>query len=100
MNQSQQQKFRINKQELEVMFDVEPSEEIAANTGEHPQQCTPPTGDTVSLLNGAEVRVSVDDGVDGVGVEATGEGAARGDGGQKVTPWEVEVRQKREISKK
>ena len=70
------------------MFDVEPSE--AAATPGMPQQCLPPTADAVGQLNTAEVRVHADDGADGVA--QTGEGAEEGEGGQKVTPWEVEVR--------
>ncbi|CAN0316634.1 unnamed protein product, partial [Laminaria digitata] len=82
-----QQKFRINQQELEVVFDVEPSE--AAATPGTPHQCPPPSADAVAQLNSAEVRVHADDGADGV--EQTGKGAEGGEGGQKVTPWEVEA---------
>ncbi|CAM9491773.1 unnamed protein product, partial [Hapterophycus canaliculatus] len=81
------QKFRINKQELEVMFDVEPSES-AATAGAPPPQCAPPSAEAVALLNTASVRVSAEDGAEG-GVGASGEAAA--EGGQKVTPWEVEA---------
>lgn len=70
------------------MFDVDPSE--AAVTPGTPQQCPPPAADAVAQLNTAEVRVHADDGADGVA--QTGEGAEEGEGGQKVTPWEVEVR--------
>lgn len=83
-----QQKFRVNKQELEVMFDVEPSSTETATDAPPPPQCTPPSAEIVALLNTAEVRLSADDGVEG-GVAASGEVAA--EGGQKVTPWEVEV---------
>ncbi|CAM9346942.1 unnamed protein product, partial [Ectocarpus fasciculatus] len=83
------QKFRINKQELEVMFDVEPSSSDApTDDSAAPPQCVPPSAETVALLNAAEARVSADDGVEG-GVEEAGKAAA--EGGQKVTPWEVEA---------
>eukprot|EP00904_Undaria_pinnatifida_P013005 jgi/Undpi1/8835/HiC_scaffold_25.g11297.m1 len=82
------QKFRINKQELEVMFDVEPSEAALA-TPVVPPQCPPPAADAVAQLNTAEVRVHADDGAEGA-VQA-GEGEEGGEGGQKVTPWEVEA---------
>lgn len=84
-----QQKFRVNKQELEVMFDVEPSSETPAADAP-PPQCAPPPADAVALLNAAEVRLPAGDG-DGAegGAGASGEAAA--EGGQKVTPWEVEV---------
>lgn len=70
------------------MFDVEPAE--AAATPGTPQQCPPPAADAVAQLNTAEVRVHADDGADGAA--QTGEGTEEGEGGQKVTPWEVEVR--------
>lgn len=71
------------------MFDVEPSESAAAATDAVPPQCAPPTAEAIALLNTAEIRVSAEDGTEG-GVGSSGEAA--GEGGQKVTPWEVEVR--------
>lgn len=71
------------------MFDVEPSEAALA-TPVVPPQCPPPAADAVAQLNTAEVRVHADDGAEGA-VQA-GEGEEGGEGGQKVTPWEVEVR--------
>ncbi|CBN78295.1 Tryptophan--tRNA ligase [Ectocarpus siliculosus] len=82
------QKFRVNKQELEVMFDVEPSTDTPTDDTATPPQCVPPSAETVVLLNASEARVSADDGVEG-GVEESGKAAA--EGGQKVTPWEVEA---------
>ncbi len=74
------------------MFDVEPSTEASAAADAVPPQCAPPPAEAVALLNAAEVRVAADDGADGVG---SGEAAAAtaAEGGQKVTPWEVEVSQ-------
>lgn len=91
-----QQKFRESKQELEVQFDVEPAESTSAsesNGGSVPPcpQCTPPPADAVALLNSSEVRaVATEASSNGGGTEGT-EGGQGGDG-QKVTPWEVEVR--------
>ena len=80
-----QQKFRVNKQELEVMFDVEPSSAGTPGT-EDPPQCQPPAAETIAALNAAKIRVSAEEAVEG-GNEANG----GSDGSQKVTPWEVEV---------
>lgn len=66
------------------MFDVEPLE--SASDASKPVQCAPPPADTIAVLNTAEVRVSAEEGTDGAA-----EGSKGGDGGQKVTPWEVEV---------
>lgn len=83
-----QQKFRAAKQELEVQFDVEPVE-MAEGTI---PQCTPPLSDAIAILNSTEVRATA------VGDKKgeSGERAAGGDGGegQKITPWEVEVRRR------
>lgn len=56
-------------------------------------QCAPPPADAIAVLNSTEVRAVTREASassNGVG----GEGVAGGDGGegQKVTPWEVEVR--------
>lgn len=83
-----QQKFRANKQELEVMFDVEPVGTLEG-TGD-PPHCPPPAAEVIAKLNTAEVRVSVEDGVDGAAGDG-GKSNGGGDGSQKVTPWEVEV---------
>lgn len=83
-----QQKFRANKQELEVMFDVEPVE-TSGGTGD-PPHCPPPAAEVIAKLNTAEARVSVEDGVDGAAGDG-GKANGGGDGSQKVTPWEVEV---------
>ncbi|CAM9659199.1 unnamed protein product [Ascophyllum nodosum] len=79
------QKFRVNKQELEVMFDVEPSSAGTPGT-EDPPQCQPPAAETIAALNAAKIRVSAEEAVEG-GNEANG----GSDGSQKVTPWEVEA---------
>eukprot|EP00752_Nemacystus_decipiens_P005636 g5100.t1 len=81
------QKFRVNKQELEVMFDVEPSS-AAPTPDVPPPQCAPPPAEAVALLNAAEVRVATGDGGEG---EGGGSVNAAAEGGQKVTPWEVEA---------
>lgn len=71
------------------MFDVEPSTDTPTDDSAAPPQCVPPSAETVALLNASEARVSADDGVEGA-VEESGKAAAA-EGGQKVTPWEVEV---------
>lgn len=70
------------------MFDVEPSTDTPTDDTATTPQCVPPSAETVALLNASEARMSADDGVEG-GVEEAGRAAA--EGGQKVTPWEVEV---------
>lgn len=78
------------------MFDVEPSTSGASTSSDEasPPQCAPPSAEAVALLNAAEVRVAAEDGADGGGgAGASGEAAVTADGGQKVTPWEVEVSQ-------
>lgn len=70
------------------MFDVEPSSTAPASDAP-PPQCAPPAAEAVAPLNAAEVRVATGDGGEG---EAGGSADAAAEGGQKVTPWEVEVR--------
>lgn len=71
------------------MFDVEPSS-TAPTADAPPPQCAPPPADAVALLNAAEVRVQAGDGDGGEG-GAGGSVEGGAEGGQKVTPWEVEV---------
>lgn len=72
------------------MFDVEPS---SAATDAAPPQCAPPSAEAVALLNAADIRAPAGDGGEG---EAGASGEAAAEGGQKVTPWEVEVRNSRD----
>jgi tryptophanyl-tRNA synthetase len=85
------QKYRANKNELEVYFDIYPTEDGAV-VGAGPQTCEPPSQAEVASLCSGDVR---DMGLlvaDGPGAGGNGDGGGdAGSGDQVVTPWEVEA---------
>ncbi|CAM9438621.1 unnamed protein product [Discosporangium mesarthrocarpum] len=84
------QKFRAQKQELEVMFDVTPLMDLSTDSS---PSCDPPRGEVIAPLNTGDVRVGASQDGSGHGKKKeSGQVEDSGNaGGQKVTPWEVEA---------
>jgi len=78
------EKFRSNKAELEVMFDVFPVSSCVSDGRKCPT-CDPPTSEKIKFLNSNTKRFETEKS------NESAEGDSKTPQTQKVTPWEVEA---------